>query len=188
MNIRLNLATAPLENNRRFIFGALFAGILALGLFVQLARQTYADLRESRDIRQKMAALDSHMRDLRDAHRRLALVFKEPENKRTMERAAFLNALIVQRSFPWTQVFMDFERLLPEGVRVVSITPEMKDGRVQVRLTVGATSDEAKLQFLKAIEGAKQFNGVQVIGEARLNRPGLEDRVRLDLAAWYAAD
>jgi hypothetical protein len=186
VEIRLNLATAPLENKRGFVFGAAIVGVAAVGLFALLAQQSYRDLRESRDIRQKTSVLEAQMRQLREDHRRLDRVFKEPENKRTMDRAAFLNSLIAQRSFPWTQIFMDFERLLPEGVRVVNITPQVKDGRVEVKLVIGATSDEAKLKFLKALEGAKQFNSVQVLSETRPNRPGQEDRVRLELVAWYS--
>lgn len=187
MKVRLNLATAPLENNRRFLLGASLVGIVALLLFVVLARQTYRNWRESSEIRAEMAELQSRMRELRDARAEMERSFKRPEAKRTVERAAFLNGLIEQRSFPWTRIFMDLERLLPEGVRVVSISPQMKDGRVEVKLVVGATSDDAKLDFLKTLEGSREFTSVQVLNESRPSRPDVTDRVVLELVAWYSA-
>lgn len=187
MKVRLNLATSPLENNRRFLLGASLLGIFALLLFVLLARQAYRDWRESSEIRAETAELQSQIRELRDARVDLERSFKRPEARRTVDRAAFLNGLIEQRSFPWTRIFMDLERLLPEGVRVVSIAPQMKDGRVEVRLVVGATSDDAKLEFLKTLEGAQEFTGVQVLSEARPSRPDTTDRVVLELLTWYSA-
>lgn len=186
MKVRLNLATSPLENHRRFVFGACVAGLVALSLFALLARQTYRDWRESSDIRARAGALQSQMRELRDDRARLEKVFKDPETSRTLDRAAFLNALIIQRSFPWTQIFTDLEQILPEGVRVISIAPQMKDGRVQVKMTVGALSDEAKLDFLRTLEGAKQFTGVQVLSESQATRTDQADRVVLELVTWYS--
>lgn len=187
MKVRLNLATVPLENNRRFLLGATLLGLFALTLFVILARQTYRDWRESSEIRAETAALQNQMRELRNARGELERSFKRPEARRTMDRAAFLNGLIEQRSFPWTRIFMDLEQLLPEGVRVISIAPQMKDGRVEVKLVVGVTSDDAKLEFLKTLEGAKEFTGVQVLSEARPSRPDQTDRAVLELLAWYSA-
>lgn len=187
MKVRLNLATAPLENNRRFLLGTSLVGIFALVLFVLLARQAYRDWRESSEIRAEMAELQGQMRELRDARAEMERAFKRPEAKRTVERAAFLNGMIEQRSFPWTRIFMDLERLLPEGVRVVSIAPQMKDGRVEVKLVVGATSDDAKLDFLKTLEESKEFTGMQVLSETRPSRPDVTDKVVLELVTWYSA-
>ena len=61
-------------------------------------------------------------------------------------------------------MFMDLERVLPGGVHVVSIEPRQTKGRVEVKLTVGATSDEAELKFLHALEESKEFTEVQVQG------------------------
>lgn len=186
MKLRLNLATSPLENNRRFILGASLVGVAALGLFVLLARQAYSDWRESRDIREKTARLETQMRELRDDRQKLERFFKDSDTRRAMDRAAFLNSLIEQRSFPWTRIFMDLERLLPEGVRVVSIAPQMREGRVELRLIVGATSDEAKLKFLQVLERESDFSGVQVLSESRPSRSEQGDKVVLELVAWYS--
>jgi Tfp pilus assembly protein PilN len=137
-------------------------------------------------LRELVAQSESKIRDLDRRQQQLGAFFKSPQTIEDMQRAAFLNSLIEQRSFPWTKIFMDLEQTLPQGVRVVSIAPRMENGKVEVRLVVGAMTDEGKLKFLKALEGSTVFSGVQVRQEARRDQPGSTDRVLLELVAWYA--
>jgi len=46
MKLNLNLATSPLENNRRFIAGVGLAGIAALVALFILSHQTYSTWRQ----------------------------------------------------------------------------------------------------------------------------------------------
>ncbi len=187
MKVRLNVATAPFENHRRFLLGSTLLGVVAFGALGVLSMDVYRGWRESRNTREQAGRLEAEMRELRKERRDLEEFFKRPETHRVMDRAAFLNSLIVRRSFPWTRIFMDLEQRLPEGVRVVSISPRMREGRVELKLVVGATSDEGKLQFLKTLERAKEFSSVQVIAERRQERPNEPDKVVLDLVAWYSS-
>ena len=186
MKIRLNLATSPLESNRRFAVGAALVGTVAIGALLLLSWRVYTASRADRDHRVKMAALQRDIAQLHEQRRKLEEFFNQEENRELRDRAAFLNGLIEQRSFPWTKIFMDLERSLPEGVRVISIAPKMNAGRVEVRLAVGAASDEGKLKFLRALEGSRQFSRIQVLAETRPDRPAESDRVILELLAWYA--
>lgn len=185
MKVRLNLATSPLENRRRFALGAALVGTVAAVVLVWLSWHAYQSWQYDRDHRSKMGQLEHQMNSRREQRRALEQFFNQPENVRLRDRAAFLNALIEQRSFPWTRIFMDLERNLPEGVRVVSIAPKMSNGRVEVKLVVGASSDESKLKFLRALEASKQFSRIQVLAETLPSRPGETDKVMLELVAWY---
>jgi Tfp pilus assembly protein PilN len=185
VKVRLNLASAPLENHRRFLLGSSLVGAVALVLLVLLAQQAWRHWRENEDIRAKSAALQAQLSELREARRHLEQFYKEPDVRRSLDRAAFLNGLIEQRSFPWTRIFTDLERVLPEGVRVVSIAPQMRDGGVEVKLVVGALSDEAKLEFLRSLEKSPEFKGIQVLSETRPQREQ-GDRVVLELVTWYS--
>jgi type IV pilus assembly protein PilN len=110
-----------------------------------------------------MAQLESKRKDLE-------IYFGQKEIASLHDRAAFLNSIIDARSFNWTQMFMDLERILPGGVRVISIEPKQAGGRVEVKLTVGATSDDAKLKFLHALEESKQFKGIELQHEGPPNQ------------------
>src|ERR1700677_2918055 len=157
MRIRLNLATKALETQRRFVVGAgLFAAIggiafLILGWHLHSVRKADSEFRaQTQDTRQKLAA-SAMERD------QLETFFKRPENARLHERSAFLNSIIDARSFNWTLMFMDLEKVLPGGVRLISIEPQQVKGHVLVKLKVGASNEEAKLKFIRALEESKEF-------------------------------
>lgn len=188
VKIRLNLATAPLENQRRFVLGAFLAGGLALALFAFLSVETYRNWRANRDLRREVARLQNELRAYRSQRGELEEFFRSPETRRVMDRAGFLNGLIEQRSFPWTRIFSDLERLRPEGVRVVSIAPHQEDGRVEVKLVLGAISNENKIKFLKTLEESPEFSRVQVAAETKPAGPEQGDRVVIELLAWYKSD
>ena len=188
MRVRLNLATSPLENNRRFLLGWSVLGAVAFIALMVFGVRAYRDWSADRALRRDIARLEREMnqlRDGRDGRRELEEFFKRPDNLRLRDRAAFLNTLIEQRSFPWTKIFMDLEEILPEGVRVISISPKMVAGRVEVKLTVGASNDDAKLKFLRALEASKAFSRIQLLAETRPVRQGEADQVQLELLTWY---
>src|ERR1700674_3270415 len=169
MKVRLNLATKALETHRRFLAGAgLIAvvaglGFLMLGWHVYSARKADAELRaRSERTRQEMAKLETQQKDLER-------YFSQKDIANLHDRAAFINTILDARSFNWTLMFMDLERILPGGVRVISIEPKQVAGHVEVKLTVGATSDEAELKFEHALEESKEFTEVQV--QRVLNNP-----------------
>jgi hypothetical protein len=82
---------------------------------------------------------------------------------------------------------MDLERSLPPGVRVVSISPHLVNGRAELSLKVGAQSDESKIQFLEVIEKSKTFSGMVVSQEEHSDQPGVSDRIVLNLTVWYTS-
>jgi Tfp pilus assembly protein PilN len=187
MKLRLNLASNPLENNRRFLFGATLVGALAGFAFLLLSAAAVRNWSNNRALRAEVSDLEQKMRDFRGQRRELDDFFRRPETRKLMDRAAFLNSLIEQRSFPWTRIFSDLERRLPDGVRVLAISPFMREGRVHLRLIVGARSDEAKLKFLATLEDSPEFSSLQVVSDGR-GRSGEPDEVVLEMAAVYAAE
>jgi len=114
--------------------------------------------------------------------------FKEEQNAKLNERSTFLNSLIDEQSLNWTQMFMDLEKILPTGVRLLSIEPGHDKGKVLVRLHVGAISDEAKLKFLRALENSPAFKEVREINEASSEPQqgsGDLDHLQIQLTAVY---
>jgi hypothetical protein len=70
---------------------------------------------------------------------------------------------------------------------VVSIEPRQVKGRVEVKLTVGASNDEAKLKFLRALEESKQFSGIELDSEHSPKATGATgDQKTVELTAVYS--
>jgi Tfp pilus assembly protein PilN len=187
MKLRLNLSTKPDENNRSFLAAASVIGVLGLIAFLILADLAYSSWQSSRQLRADVATLQSEISANQQEQQNLQAYFHSPQAQLVLDRANFLNSLIDARSFPWTAIFMDLERTLPPGVRVVSISPRLVNGRAELSLKVGAESDESKIQFLEVMEKSKAFSGMLVKQEQNADQPGVADRIVLELTVWYTS-
>ena len=87
---------------------------------------------------------------------------------------------------PWNVANSFTAHSCASGVRVVSISPRLVEGRAEVTLEVGATDDQGKIQFLQAIEKSKMFSGMVVTSERRSDQPAAPDKIVLNLTVWYS--
>ena len=135
MKLHLNLTTAPQPNKRPFLAGAAAAGSVGVLALLLLSRAAYRSWQSSRELRSEISRLQDHdPRTIKQRQQQLQAYFRARQAKQILDRSAFLNSLIDERSFPWTKIFMDLEQTLPPGVRVVSIAPRLVNGRAEVTL------------------------------------------------------
>src|SRR5271156_3371695 len=166
MRISVNLANRPFVELR-----PLFARLrLAMGLLAVLAVGLWFAL-HSLDAKARVAQaqMDSlkaktqqfqHERQVNEAR------MHQPQNMAVLERSQFLNALFAEKSFSWTAVMMDLEKVLPTGVQVTSLEPQMsKDGAVSIRLRVSGDRDREVL-LLRNLETSQRFVAPRLAGEA----------------------
>lgn len=186
MKTRFNLATAPLENNRRFITGSSFLGIMGIGVMLLLALHAVHTRRANREMRETIDNLREHVRISQREQESLRNAFKSAQATEALKRSEFLNGLIEARTFPWTKMFADLEDILPPGVRVISISPKMDStGVVTVVFSVGAVNDEQEIKFLNAIDTSPVFSDVHVTQEG--HPQGINaDKVLVNLSAHYS--
>jgi type IV pilus assembly protein PilN len=163
MQVRLNIATKPLESHRRFLVGAGLLAVLGGIIFLALGWHVYSTLRAQEALRRKEEENNNRAALLQRRRKELDDFFAKTENARLKERASFVNGIIDERSFDWTQMFMDLEKLVPVGVHVVTIQPQLEKGHMFVRLTVAATTDESKIKFLHAMENSPAFSNVELL-------------------------
>jgi len=184
MRARLNLATKPLVTHRRFLVGA--AAVAAVGgiVLLILGWNAYAASRAEAKQQQQIREIRSERASLETRRDRLRDFFAQPENAKLSERAAYLNSIIDQSSFLWTQMFMDLEHVKPGGVRVLSISQKMVKGNMEVRLKVGASSEEAKLKFIRALESSRAFGKVMLISDQQGTQTGGDPDV-FEVSAVY---
>lgn len=179
MNVRLNLATKPLISHRRFLVGSGLLALLGGIVFLGLGWHVYSTLRAQEVLRRKEQDNDRRAALLQTRRNELDEFFARPANAKLKERAAFVNGIIDERSFDWTQMFMDLEKIMPVGVHVISISPQLQKGRMFVHITVGATSDESKIKFVRAMESSEAFSNVELLDVVR-SQTGNEQAVELN--------
>jgi type IV pilus assembly protein PilN len=189
MKVRLNVATNPLQTHRKFLAVSGLISAVAGVVFLALGWHVYAARKSNEALRARVADVRQDMVGLMRQREELENFFKEDQNAKLNERSTFLNSLIDEQSLNWTQMFMDLEKILPTGVRLVSIEPAHEKGRVLVRLQIGAVSDEAKLKFIRALENSPAFKDFKEINE-RYSEPQQGstdlDRLQVQLTVVYA--
>jgi hypothetical protein len=184
MYVRLNLATKPLVSHRRFLVGAALVGILAGVLFLFLGWRFYTLRKAEENYRARVGKIEREMDRLMEQRRVLEQFFGKDENRNLEERAKFDGAVIEGRSFNWTKMFMDLEHTLPPGVHVLRIEPKLDRDSLAVKFVVGASSQEAKVELLKAFEGSKSFAHVELTSEG-VPKEGSKDAFTVEFSAVY---
>jgi hypothetical protein len=186
MKIRLNLATSPLTSDRRFIVGSTTVGILGMLAMVVLAWHAFEMWRSNIAFRTQELQLNTEMNRLREERGALEIYFNQPETVQRRDVAAFFNNLIAERAFPWTKIFMDLEKNLPPGARVISVEPTLVRDHVELQLTVEASNDAAKLELLRDLEKSPDFSQIQLLSERRSEQAGDNAPIVLSLVARYS--
>jgi type IV pilus assembly protein PilN len=164
VRITLNLASRPFFELRpvllrlRMLAGAL--AVLALVLFL-LLRQAEVKADRAEAVAHKWTVATDQLQ--REWQQDQALM-KEPDNAATLQRSDFLNQIFFSKSFSWTTAMMDLERVLPLGVQVTSIDPQMTKGRVMMRLRVNGPRDKV-VTLVSNLEKSPHFIAPLVAGE-----------------------
>jgi len=157
MRISVNLASRPFVELRpffarlRIVMAVLAVIAIGLGVALHFERQkvTIAEEEMAKVHRRTVAAQEEKRQN--EARMRL------PANDSVLKRARFLNALFAAKSFSWTAVMMDLENVLPAGVQVTSITPEITpDHDVVIKLRVSGDRDRA-VQMVRNLERSSRF-------------------------------
>ena len=166
MRVQVNLASRPFVELRPFFLRLrlVMAALAVAGLGIAIA----AHVLSAKAARQQLE-LD-HLRDetisVQQSRLHTEQRMRDPVNARVLDRAHFLNALFLRKSFSWTAVMMDLENVLPNGVQVTSIEPAVSpNGNVVIRLRVAGERANA-VQLVRNLERSRRFLQPRLAGEA----------------------
>jgi len=166
MRISVNLATRPFIELRplfarlRLAMVALVVLAIGLGFWLHMLNGRAQKAQALMNALQAKTQQFQHERQANEARMR------QPQNMAVLERSQFLNALFARKSFSWTAVMMDLEKVLPTGVQVTSIEPVItKEGDVNIRLRVSGDRDRA-VQLVRNLETSQRFVAPRLANEA----------------------
>jgi type IV pilus assembly protein PilN len=193
MRISINLATHPFVELRPLLAKLRLASI-ALALLAVIFTFALRSLNaKARAAAAQMNALTTKTLGYQQERQRNEARMRQPQNMAVLERSQFLNALFARKSFSWTAVMMDLERVLPVGVQVTSIEPATsKTGEVSIRLRVSGDRDRA-VELVRNLERSQRFIGSRLAGEQtqaqETGRAGLQSvapgAVEFDILSGY---
>jgi type IV pilus assembly protein PilN len=166
MRLDINLATRPYEDAREFwARWGIGVGLLGLLTAVLLGFAVLGWIKAGRD-RQAIQHLEQQIAD-RDRERVAAeQLLALDANRSTRDQSQFLNELIQRKSFSWTRVFEDLEKVMPSSLHVVALKPELNEqNQLQLEMKVAADNRAGAVDLVHRMEGSKHFQGAQLVQE-----------------------
>lgn len=180
----LNLSTRPFRPYRAANLG-LFAVLLilvAVSAVQFYGYQRYSTLaaatrEEERVYREEADRLSEQTRSLNQKMSRSNATAKLSEVEQ-------LNQLLLRKSFSWTRLLANLEKLVPEDVRMVSLQPVVDEqGKIYLNMNVRGRTLADVTEFLKALENSKVFHDVALAVEEKKGAAAGE--VEFTLSASY---
>jgi type IV pilus assembly protein PilN len=157
MRISVNLANRPFVELRPLFARLRLAMVLLVALAVGLTYALHSLNAKASVARAKMDALKAKTVEYQQERVKNEARMHQPQNMAVLERSQFLNAVFARKSFSWTAVMMDLEKVLPVGVQVTSIEPQItKEGDVNIRLRVSGDRERA-VQLVRNLETSQRF-------------------------------
>ncbi len=188
MRIELNLASRPTENRRRFVVLTGTAMVVLLALAVFQGAMYWRRWGSGRQTERRVVEMQAEIKRLDDEQKRLEASLQRPEAVQVFDASYFLNGLILQKSFSWTRLFMDLEKLVPYGIQITSIHPMVQEtNRIDLDMMVAGKSTDELTDFVSRLEHSDKFGTVLVRTEAppeggTATSPGV---ARLSLTVTY---
>ena len=158
-----NLAGRPFVNERlpNLVFALavlLLAGVTARQAFLVralLPGRTSA-------LHDEVTRLEEESKRLRAEQVTLRGVAPDPK---ALARWTVIKELVDRRAFSWTGLFSRLEQRLPDGARLVSITPAVRRGEIILEVDAVVRSPEVGWQLMRALEEDGAFDEVFPLSE-----------------------
>lgn len=184
MKLNINLATQPYEDSRRFYLQWLPLLIGLAALAVLLSVKAYETFQDRRTVVRELNAKNAQIAKLNQERREAETTLAQPANSGTRDQALLLNQLFKRKSFSWTQVMADLETLMPRGVQVISIKPDLNsEGQLQFTMDVASARRDAVIELVRRMEASARFQQAQIRAENR--QSGDDDVLVMEVIANY---
>ena len=174
--IHLNLASRPFRDYRpvyaAVVVMALLTAFLALNNVDTLLRYRT----ETKTTRTDISQLEQQTADERHKADMLAQQLRGVDLKLLSSQTEFANTQLAERAFSWSELLDRLERVLPDDVRLQSVTPTFdKDGTVHLSMTCVAKSGTGLSATINHFNGDSHFANafpasevVEATGERRI--------------------
>lgn len=185
MRLDINLASQPYEDARQF-WMRWGTALAAASIFtLALLAITVTGWMTARKDHARIAELKASIAQ-RDRTRQQAEDFlNRPENRATRDESQFLNQLIERKSFSWTLVLEEMEKVMPARVHLVSIHPELdEDNQLSLKMIVAGDSRDKALELARRMEESKHFSQTYIEDETYTNTAN-SDPFQFDIVATY---
>ena len=167
-----NLANKPFINNflpmlLTVIVLTIILAFTAFNVIVFLSAET-----DSRGLTDKIENLNSQNNDI---VRKIALKdeqIKEINIRRLRGEIEYVNGLIAQHSLNWTKLFDRLESICPAELKMIKISPNVREGVMELSWRVQVPRQEVIREFIQNLEASEHFDDIKPSSESEAQDGG----------------
>ena len=168
--LRGNLSTRPFYNER-IVHLVLVVTTVVVGLLTVFSVRQFVSLsRQQSELSARIGVDEQRAATLRREAARVRSGIDQTELATIVSATREVNRAIDERVFSWTALFNTIEQTIPASVALTAVYPSIDDnGRIVVRLVVGATDIDEVGLFMDALERAGPFSDLRSVEELRVD-------------------
>ena len=176
VKIDANLASRPFVNHRKFsmISGSLLVLLLAISYW------NFAWYRSARarrgEVNERLGRDVARFEALGREQEKVLARLQTPETAEFLDTLDHVNQLIRRRTFSWTRLLNDLERLTPANLQIVTIKPQVLGSRIIIEIVANGRSSRDNVQFVSNLESSGKFFDVSPLREEVTKNPAFVGR------------
>jgi len=145
--IHLNLAARPYRDYRPVYAVVVVMSLITAFLMLNNVETYYRYTHETRSTRAKIAAIEAQTQREKQAAEIARNRLEAIDVARLDAQTRFINAKLAERAFSWSALLDELETVLPNDVRLESVSPSFTDeGPIALSLNLEAKSSEGMMR------------------------------------------
>jgi Fimbrial assembly protein (PilN) len=166
MRLNINLASQKYEDVRRFYMRWGTAIALTAVLTLALAFLAWKNYSDSSRSNARIRGHEQKIAELQKERAEAEAISNRPENHDVNTQKNYWNRQIARRSFSWTQLFNDLQRIMPGRAYVNSVHPEITpDNRLKLSLEIVGDKHDNALELVQKMEKSERFRSPRIKAE-----------------------
>lgn len=168
--IHLNLASRPYRDYRPLYAVVVAMSLVTAFLMLNNVETFYRYTRDTRSTRARIARLESDARVERERTAAVRTRLAGLDLAGLDSRVRFINARLAERAFSWSTLLDELESVLPDDVRLVSVSPAFDpQGTIALQLALQSKSAEGMIRTINRMHEDPQFANPFPASETRLD-------------------
>jgi Tfp pilus assembly protein PilN len=158
--LRTNLSTRPFYNERAVHVLLAVVAAVVVAITAWQVQRIVSLSRQKTDLNAAIGRDRNEAANLRQQASNVRRGVNQQDLKVIASEAKEANQLIAQRTFSWTALFNQLEATLPPEVMLVSIRPDIRDGKTNIAMEIQGRRTEDIVDFFDRLEKTGQFHDV----------------------------
>ena len=164
MKIDLNLSPSQSFRQRHLLAWSVPLLVISLALLVRLVLTIQTNWMEYRAVGRSVEREQDRRNELAAREAALKRQLDEPENRALLREVRFVNSVIDQRQFSFTEMEAKVTSLLPPEVRLTALSMPDSSGEPLIHVGVEGSSEGPVETFLINLEDSPDFRDTMITG------------------------